>query len=137
LSAELPGWAIDDPAIAGATRLLRRVPERMVHGGVVESSNFREDEIGRGLSLTIWESESDLADIRRFNESFGVVCVAANVFREAGAVIVRVPLVGNLNHLEVFPRFSSSPLKKMKLAARWVHYPDWVVTEHRGPIEAF
>jgi len=115
--------------------LLRRVPRLLVHAGVVESSNFRETEAGRGLSVTLWESEADLADVRRFNEDLGVVWVAASIFRDAGATIVRVPLVGNLNHCELFPRFSPSPLKKMKNAARWVYYPDWVLPEHRGPVD--
>ena len=118
-------------------RLLRRIPELLVHDGVIEKSNFRETEDGRGLSTTIWESPSDLDDILRFNPDFGVVCVPASVFRDAGAVIVRVPLVGNLNHLEIFPRFSPGPLKKMKAAARWVRYPSWVAVEHRGDLEPF
>ena len=137
MSNDLPDWAIDDPAIAGEIRLLRRVPQARVHQGKCETSNFREDEEGRGLSVTVWEREADLDDVRRHHDGFGVICVAAHVFRSVGGIIVRVPLVGNLNHCEIFPRFTPSPQKKLRAEVRWVYYPDWVGLEHRGPTEAF
>lgn len=116
-------------------RLLRRVPSFMVHDGVIEKSNYRETEEGRGLSMTLWESPSDLDDVLRFNSDLGVVCVTAEKLREVGAVIVRVPLVGNLNHCEIFPHFSQSTQKKLKSATMWVHYPDWVDAGLRGAVE--
>jgi|SRR5438309_10668107 len=133
----LPAWAVDDPTLEGAVRLLRRVPNLLVHDGVIESTCFDERTLGTGLSVTAWRSPSDLEDIRRFHEHFGVVCVEAARFRALGAIVAAAPLIGNLNHYEVFPRLSSSPRKKLKAAARWVHYPDWVLPEHRQPIEQF
>lgn len=112
-------------------RLLRRVPKWMVHDGVIEKSNFRETEGGRGLSVTLWESDADLADVRRGNEEFGVVCVTAADLRELNMSIVRVPLVGNLNHCELFPRLGPAAQKRLKNASAWVHYPEWVSPEHR------
>lgn len=117
------------------SRLLRRVPRGRVHNGTCEGSNFREDEPGRGLSVTLWETDQDLADVRRFNEDFGVIAVPAEIFRDAGVRIVRVPLVGNLNHCEIFPRLSPSPQKKLRTASRWVFYPDWVLQEHRQALD--
>lgn len=134
---EFPEWAIDDPAIEGEMRLLRRVPKWLVHDGIIEKSNFREDEEGRGLSVTLWENPSDLDDLLRFQPDFGVICVAAHEFRAVGARIVRVPLVGNLNHCEIFPRFTPSPQKKLRSASKWVHYPSWVSEDHRGVLETF
>ena len=118
-------------------RLLRRVPRFLVQDGIIEKSNFRETEEGRGLSVTLWETSSDLDDIRRGHDDLGVVCVAASVFRDIGVRIVRVPLVGNLNHCEIFPRLSPSPLKKLKKAARWVHYPDWIPANLRTEPEGY
>jgi len=137
LAGELPDWAIDDPAIQGEMRLLRRVPALLVHSGVIEKNNFRETEDGRGLSVTLWADPSDLDDVLRFEPELGVVCVSAQSLRDAGAFIVRVPLVGNLNHCEIFPRLTPGPLKRLKAAARWVRYPPWVAEEHRGNIEEF
>ncbi len=137
MAGELPDWATDDLAIQGEIRLLRRVPEFLVHDGVVESSNFRETEEGRGLTVTVWAAPSDLEAVLRLEPSLGVVCITAQDIRDVGAQIVRVPLVGNLNHCEIFPRLTPSPLKKIKKAARWVHYPTWVSEEHRGDIAEF
>ena len=81
--------------------------------------------------MTIWQSDQDLEDIRRFNSDFGVVSVKAAIFRECGATIVRVPLVGNLNHCEIFPRFKQSAQKKIRNSLEWVFYPSWVLPEHQ------
>lgn len=135
--SDIPEWAKDDPTIAGSIRLLRRVPSFQVNDGVVDSSCFLEKEFGQGLSVTVWGEPSDLDDIRRRHEEFGVICVEASVFRAANAFIARAPLVGNLNHCEVFPRLSNSPRKKLKIASKWVHYPDWVKPEHRKATVAF
>ncbi len=116
-------------------RLLRRVPEFLVHDGVIEKNNFRETEEGRGLSVTLWESATDLDDVLRFEQDLGIVCVEAQSFRGVNALIVRVPLVGNLNHCEIFPRLTPGPLKRLRAAARWVRYPSWVRENHQGPVE--
>jgi len=134
---DLPQWAVDDPAIAGRVRLLRRVGRYQVNDGIIDSSCFLEKEEGRGLSVTIWEAQSDLDDVRRFNENFGVVCLAAQAFRLEGSRIVRAALVGNLNHCEIFPRLGSGARKRLKAAAKWVHYPDWVLMDHRVEVEHF
>lgn len=117
-------------------RLLRRVPRMLVHDGVIESSNFRETEAGRGLSVTLWASDQDLEDVRRFNEDLGVVWITAEVLRAAKGIIVRAPLVGNLNHCELFPRFSGGQQKQIRKTARWAHCPDWVAPEHRSAMDA-
>jgi hypothetical protein len=130
--AELPGGAVDDPEIAGERWLLRRVPKILVHDGVPESSNFREDEEGHGLSVTLWDSAQDLFDIQRDHDDFGVIAVPASVFRDAEAVIVRSPLEGNENHCEIFPRLTSGQQRRCKKAVRWVYYPEWVEEQHRG-----
>lgn len=134
---ELPAWVVDDAAIAGPIKLLRRVPKFQVHDGRFEKSVFEERERGCGLSVTIWQSREDLEDIIRRHEDFGVICVRASVFRELGAVIARAPLVGNLNHCEVFPRMTGGAQKKLRNAAKWVRYAGWVLPEHRGEIETF
>jgi len=128
---------VDDPAIQGGLRLLRRVPKFLVHGGKIEKTCFEEREEGSGLSVTAWKSPSDLDDIRRFHEEFGVVCVRAEVFRQFEVTIAPAPLVGNLNHYEIFPRLTPGQRKKLRAAATWVHYPDWVAAEDRGQPEVF
>lgn len=133
----LPWWATDDPEITGAIRLLRRVPRDLVHDGEIEKSNFDEREPGQGLSVTAWAVASDLDDVLRRHEDFGIVCVPADAFRNEGALIVRVPLVGNLNHCEVYPRLKGGQCKRIKRLSLWVYYPDWVEHQHTGPVETF
>ena len=135
--ADLPTWAVDDPEICTPLRLLRRVPRFQVINGVIDSSTFLEKEDGRGLSVTVWQSPCDLDDIRRLELSLGVVCVPVQPLRDAGVRIVRVPLVGNLNHCEIVPRLTPGQRKALKRAASWVHYPDWVATEHRTTVTEF
>lgn len=127
----------DDPAIAGDLRLLRRVPELLVHDGEIEKSNFDEREVGHGLSVTVWESPQDLEDVLVGHENFGVVSVKASVFRGEGMAIVRVPLEGNPNHCEVFPRLGQGAQRRIKKQAKWVYYPEWVRAEHRVAVEPF
>lgn len=134
---DLPAWVVDDPAIDGTIRLLRRVHPMLIHSGTIEKGVFAERESGCGLSVTIWESPSDLEDILRWHENFSVVCVSASAFREHGAIIARAPLVGNLNHCEIFPRMTGGQQKKLKAAARWVRYADEVLPEHREAVEVF
>src|SRR5207302_1939399 len=119
-------------------RLLRRVHRCTVHDGLVDRSTFEEQEDGQGLSVTLWAAPSDLDDVRRFNEDFGVICFDVAVLRAIpGIVIARAPLVGNLNHCEIYPRLAPGARKACKNNYRWVHYPEWVQAEHRGPVEAF
>ena len=134
---DLPAWVVDDAEIAGPIRLLRRVPELLVHSGRIEKSVFDERVPGCGLSVTIWESPSDLEDILRRHEDFSVVCLSASAFREHHVIIARAPLVGNLNHCEIFPRMTGGPQKRLRNAARWVKYADWVLPEHREDVEVF
>ena len=130
---DLPDWAVDDTEIVGQRWLLRRVLQARVKNGVPERSNFREDEPGCGLSVTVWDSLQDLEDIRRRHENFGIIAAPASAFRaEAGTVIARAPLVGNLNHCEIFPHFGQGAQKRIRETSRWVHYPDWVEDQHRG-----
>lgn len=133
----LPAWVVDDTKITGPIRLLRRVPEFLVHSGKIEKSVFDVREAGCGLSVTVWEAPSDLEDIIRRHENFGIVCVSASAFREHNVVIARAPLVGNLNHCEVFPRMTGGRQKQLRAASRWVRYADWVVPEHREALETF
>lgn len=134
---DLPAWVVDDAEIAGPIRLLRRVPEFQVHAGRIEKSVFDERVPGCGLSVTIWESPSDLDDILRRHENFGVVYVPASAFREHNVIIARASLVGNLNHCEIFPRMTGGPQKRLRAASRWVRYADWVLPEHRGAVETY
>lgn len=134
---DLPAWVVDDAEIAGPIRLLRRVPKLLVHSGRIEKSVFDEREPGCGLSVTVWESPSDLEDILRRHEDFSVVCVSASAFREHNAIIARAPLVGNLNHCEIFPHMTGGQQKRLRAAARWVRYADWVSPEHRADLEGF
>ena len=134
---DLPAWATDDPSISGGVRLLRRVPQFQVHDGKPETSVFDEREPGCGLSVTVWETPDDLADILRRHEAFGVICLPAAAFREHGATIVRHALVGNLNHCEIFPRLGGGARKKLRAALSWVHYPDWVLPEHRQEVARY
>ncbi|MFO6447830.1 hypothetical protein ACLBKU_11850 [Erythrobacter sp. NE805] len=134
---ELPGWAKDDPLIAGPIRLLRRVHPMLVHQGQIEKNVFDDKEPGWGLSVTVWESPADLEDVMRDHEDFSVVCVTAADFRDHGVVIARRPLVGNLNHCEIFPRLTNSQKKKLKSVHKWVYYADSVLPEHRGALEIF
>jgi hypothetical protein len=127
----------DDPAIAGDLRLLRRVPELLVHDGEIEKSNFDERDEGHGLSVTVWESPQDLEDVLTGHENFGVVSVKSSVLRAEGVIIARVPLDGNPNHCEVFPRLSTGARRRIKRQAKWVYFPDWVCAEHRVPVEEF
>lgn len=131
---DLPAWAVDDEEIAGPIRFLRRVHKDRVHEGVIEKSVFDDRN---GLSVTIWESPRDLEDILRRHDDFGVVCVPASAFREHNVIIARAPLVGNLNHCEVFPRLTGGPQKKLRAASSWVRYAEWVLPEHRGALETF
>lgn len=134
----LPNWVIDDPLIAAPYRLLRRVHRCTVHDGLADRSTFEEQEEGQGLSVTLWSAPSDLDDVRRFNEDFGVICFDVALIRGiAGSIICRVSLVGNLNHCEIYPRLTPSSRKACKRNYRWVHYPDWVEAEHRGLVETF
>lgn len=135
--ADLPDGAEDDQQIVGKIRLLRRVPENRVHNGEIEKTNFDEREPGHGLSVTVWDSPTDLIDVLRGHENFGIVCVNAEAFRAVEAKIVRRPLEGNQNHCEIFPRLSPKAQRKIKLASCWVHYPEWVLPEHRDEMEVF
>jgi hypothetical protein len=63
MAIDLPPGVADDLSIAGPTRLLRRVHKCQVNDGQIDSSVFLEREKGCGLSVTIWESPSDLDDI--------------------------------------------------------------------------
>lgn len=127
----------DDPAIVGDLRLLRRVPQGRVHNGKIEDSNFDEREEGHGLSVTVWLSPQDLEDVLLGHEDFGVVCVKASILRAEGAIIVRVPLEGNPNHCEVFPRLAKPARRRIREQAPWVFYPAWVAAEHRTQVEEF
>ena len=133
--ADQPPWVVDDPAIVGQLRLLRRVPEFLVHSGAVELSVFDEREAGCGLSMTLWLDQGDRDDLLRSHADFGVICVTADQLREEGAIIARRPLVGNLNHCEIFPRLTGGARKRLKKAAKWVEYPTWVLPEHREDVE--
>lgn len=134
----VPDWVIDDPFIAAPARFLRRVHWCTVHDGAVDRSTFEEQEEGQGLSVTLWTAPSDLNDVQRFNENLGVICFDVAVLRAiAGVVICRVPLVGNLNHCEVYPGLAPAARKACKNNYRWVYYPNWVKAEHRGQVEVF
>ena len=89
--------------------------------------------------MTVWECPSDLEDIRRFHDGFGVICVDVAVLRtfDTDITIARAPLVGNLNHCEIYPRLSGGQRKACKSNARWVHYPEWVSENYRGAVEHF
>jgi hypothetical protein len=134
---DLPAWVVDAPEIAGPIRLLRRVPEMLVHSGRIEKSVFDERAPGCGLSVTIWESPRDLDDILRGHENFGVVSVPASAFREHNVIIARAPLDGNPNHCEIFPRLTGGQQKKLRAVTKWVKYGDWVLPEHREDVEDF
>lgn len=133
----LPLWVTDDTTIAGNIRLLRRVHKDQVHDGKIDTSVFRETEMGCGLSVTVWETPDDLEDILRGHEGFCVICVSADELRKHGVIITRHALVGNLNHCEIFPRLTGGQRKKLKAAAIWVRYADWVLPEHREVLEVF
>lgn len=135
--ADLPQGYIDDVAIDGPIRLLRRVPEDLWRDGVIKSSSFDEREEGCGLSVTVWSSPNDLEDVLRGHAEFGVICVTAAAFRFECALIARVPLEGNPNHCEVFPRMGKKARRRLRDASIWVHYGEWVSAEHRGPTEPF
>lgn len=130
----LPDWAVDDPEIDGPILMLRRVPAILVQDGVFESSCFRETEVDRGLSMTPWLSDQDLEDVLRDHDDFGVIAVAASALRAEGATIARCPIEGNANHCEVLPHFGKKAQRRLKRAAGWVHYPEWVAEEHRGDL---
>jgi hypothetical protein len=80
-------------------------------------------QIAHGLSMTVWQVAGDLEDVLRFNEQFGVLCVNAEDVRNQGLEIARYPLVGNLNHCEVYGQLSSSKRNALRDAARWVRFP--------------
>jgi hypothetical protein len=132
---DVPVWAVDAPEIDGNVWLLRRIPEMLCRDGIFESSNFDERAAGEGLSVTLWETNADLEDVLRGHVDFGVACVPAAAFRAEGCIIARRPLVGNLNHCEIYPRISRKGLKRVKSAARWAYYPEWVESEHRLPVQ--
>lgn len=133
----LPDWAVDDAEVAGSIRLLRRVHPMLIHSGKIEKGVFADREAGCGLSVTIWESPSDLDDIIRRHEDFCVVCVPASAFREFGVVIARHPLVGNLNHCEIFPALTGGQQKRLRAASQFVRYADDVPAEYRAQLVEF
>jgi hypothetical protein len=127
---DIPDWLSDDASINGAVRLLRRVPPGRLNDCKPDTSNFKLHgavdsltQIAHGLSITVWETEDDLKDVLRFNEQFGVLCVNAEQVREQGLSIARYPLVGNLNHCEIYGQFSGSRRNALREAARWVKFP--------------
>jgi hypothetical protein len=135
----LPEWAQDAPDIAGNVRLLRRVHSCQLQPSALapigfDRSTFRENEPGAGLSMTVWESDADVEDVLRFNEGMGVVAIEAHHIRRENGLIVRAPLVGNLNHCEIYPRFGKGPCGRLRDACRWVRYPMAPDTSNLPPL---
>jgi hypothetical protein len=114
----IPDWVVDAPDILDSQCLLRRVPDHGLIEYELESSNFREKEEGTGLSVTLWEGERDMQDLLRFAPGFGVTTLVVADVRSLGLKIMRIPLVGNLNHCEVWGIGSKTP-KKLKRVHRW------------------
>lgn len=130
---------IDDPAISGKLRLLRRIPALKVREGTPDSDNFRH-ALGQntGWSCTLWESPADLTDVRRFHDDFGVVRLFAEDIRQFGLTIARRPLIGNLSHCEVFGDMSKKTIcRALKKIAPWVIYPPLIETHMPDKLDVF
>jgi hypothetical protein len=107
------------------------VPPSGLKGNRPDSGNFRNREVGFGLSVTLWAGDGDLEDIRRDNEHCGVVTIVAADARALGLMIARAPLEGNPNHCELFPAISGGRRKLLGNASEWVVYPEIVPLENR------
>jgi hypothetical protein len=131
----------DDPLIVGQLRLLRRVPTSKIKAELAEadSDNFRHaNDQDTGWSCTIWDNPSDLDDILRFHNGYCVVRIYAEDLRNEGLTITRRPLVGNLNHCEVFGDMTKQKkARRLRKLAPWVHWPSSIVTTAAFDIEEF
>jgi hypothetical protein len=74
--------------------------------------------------MTLWLADSDLEDVLRRHEAYGVVSIRAGDLRAEGLGITRSALVGNLNHCEVFGQRSQKAKRRLRDRARWVKYFD-------------
>lgn len=132
--ASLPEWAVDADDIPDGACLLRRIPPHALDGVRPDSSNFRNKEAGFGLSVTLWESDQDVEDILRWNEECGLATIVVADIRALGLLVSRVPLVGNLNHCEIFGNIGKGKRNRLRDASLWVKYPDVVPAENRAPV---
>lgn len=132
--AGVPDWAVDAGDIPDGACLLRRVPPNRLSGARPDTSNFQNKQEGFGLSVTFWESDGDLEDVRRGYETFGVVTIVAADARALGLLIARSPLDDNPNHCEIFPTVSGGRRTLLRNASQWVVYPDAFPLEAREPV---
>jgi hypothetical protein len=132
--ASLPEWAVDAGDIPDSACLLRRVPPSGLKDGQPDSGNFRNREVGFGLSVTVWTGDADLQDVLRGNEHCGVVTIVAADARALGLIIARAPLEGNPNHCELFPAPSQGRRNLLRNACEWVVYPEIIPAELRQPV---
>lgn len=122
---KLPEWAVDAADIPDTARVLRRVPPQQIESSIPTSANFRErdDDPLTGLSVTYWHSHSDEQDVLRFQPDFGLISIVVAQVRSCGLILVRVPLVGNLNHCEIMGKVTKGIAKRLKASSRWVRPP--------------
>ena len=137
--SELPGWVVDADDIPDTACILRRVPNYQIDGNLPSTANFRErdDEPTTGLSVTYWQSEKDVEDVSRVEPTFGIISVVVADIRACGLLLVRMPLVGNLNHCEIFGKITKGMRKKLKASSRWVRLPDGVDPNELMPLDSF
>jgi len=94
-----------------------------LHGVDPDSSVFRNKDEGYGLSVTLWESSRDWDDVCRGHEGAGITTLVVGDVRSLGVIVARAPLVGNLNHCELFNIGAKTP-KKLKRVHAWaLHHP--------------
>lgn len=133
-----PEWAVNAADIPDTACVLRRVPAQGIDADYLPTTgNFRErdDDTGTGLSITYWQSGQDERDVLRFEPTFGLISIVVADIRFYGLVIVRVPLVGNLNHCEIFGNITQAARKGMKRSSRWVRSPPSLDAALFGPLD--
>lgn len=137
--SDLPEWAVDAADIPDTACVVRRVPVIQIADCLPNSANFRQrdEDASSGLSVTYWLSDADLDDVARPEPKFGIISIVVADIRTCGLILVRTPLVGNLNHCEIFGNITPSIRKKLKRASLWVRLPQDVDAEQFAPLDLY
>jgi hypothetical protein len=137
--SDLPGWAVDAADIPDTACVVRRVPLNQTEDYLPNTGNFRQrdEDASSGLSVTYWQSDADLDDLARPEPTFGIISIVVADIRSCGLIVVRTPLVGNLNHCEIFGNISKSMRKKLKQASLWVCPPQNTDVEKFVPLAIY
>lgn len=137
--SDLPEWAVDAADIPDTACVLRRVPVNQIENYLPNSANFRQrdEDASSGLSVTYWQCDADLDDVARPKPIFGIISIVVADIRACGLIVARTPLVGNLNHCELFGNITQSVRKKLKRASRWVRPPQDFDAEQFVPLDSY